>query len=80
MLLRYRTALLLALLPALSSCQYASFFRTNTEQYRNDSSTDASCMAMGAMKGDASYDWCIENEERNRHHPYRYLPVPPEYQ
>ncbi len=80
MLSRYRALLALSLLPAVTSCQYASFFRTNTEQYRNDSGTDASCMAMGSMRGDASYDWCVEEEEKNRHHPYRYVPVPPDYQ
>ena len=80
MLPRYRALRLLCLLPCLASCQYASFFRTNTEQYRNDSGTDASCMAMGAMKGDASYDWCVEEEEKNRNHPYRYVPIPADYQ
>ncbi len=79
--MHYRRALLaLAALAGLSGCQYVSFFRTNTVQYRNNSGSDATCMAMGATRGDASYDWCIEEEEKARGHPYRYLPVPPEYQ
>ncbi|MBY0407377.1 MAG: hypothetical protein K2Q01_06760 [Rickettsiales bacterium] len=77
---RYRATLALLLLPLLAGCQYASFFRTNTVQYKNDSGSDATCMAMGSMRGDASYDWCIEQEERGRGNPYRYVPIPPEYQ
>ena len=64
----------------LQSCQYASFFRTNTKEYpmaRQDNS-DESCMAMGAMKGDSAYDRCIEVEEKARGHEMRYFPVPPE--
>lgn len=75
-----RTLCALILLQSVTGCQYASFFRTNTVQYKADSGTDASCMAMGSMRGDASYDWCVEEEEKYRNHPYRYVPVPPEYQ
>ncbi len=80
MKIRCRALLALCLLQALSACQYASFFRTNTVQYSNSTGSDSTCMAMGSMRGDASYDWCIEEEEKARNHPYRYLPVPPEYQ
>jgi hypothetical protein len=37
-------------------------------------------MAMGSMRGDSTYDWCVEEEEKYRGHPYRYAPIPPEYQ
>lgn len=80
MSVRYRALVALSLVPLVSGCQYASFFRTNTVQYKNDTGSDATCMAMGAMKGDASYDWCVEAEEKGRENPYRYFPVPPEYQ
>ncbi|NBO19018.1 MAG: hypothetical protein EBV03_07310 [Proteobacteria bacterium] len=71
--------MLVALLPSLSACQYASFFRTNTAEYprTGQASSDATCMAMGSMKGDASYDWCVEEEERARGHESRYFPVSP---
>lgn len=75
-----RTIAALILLQSLTACQYASFFRTNTVQYKNDSGSDATCMAMGSMRGDASYDYCVEEEEKARNHPYRYVPIPPEYQ
>jgi len=75
-----RALIALSLLPSVTGCQYASFFRTNTVQYKNSTGSDATCMAMGAMRGDSSYDWCVEEEEKARGHPYRYVPVPPEYQ
>ena len=79
-MLRKRTLLtILCLSPFLAGCQYASFFRTNTAEYprTGGASSDASCMAMGAMKGDATYDWCIEEEERARGHEMRYFPISP---
>lgn len=69
------------LISMLSGCQYASFFRTNTEEYLQEgrNNSDETCMAMGVMKGDATYDWCIEAEEKAKGHEMRYFPVPPEY-
>lgn len=76
-MLRIKNLTLLMILPLLAGCQYASFFRTNTSEYprTGGASTDASCMAMGAMRGDASYDACVDSEEQARGHgrPQEYM-------
>ena len=63
----YSRLLALLALHALSGCQYISYLKTNTTGYPSSlqSSPEVACSAMGATRGDASFDWCVAEEEAN---------------
>lgn len=52
----------------LTGCQYVSFLKTNTKEYAHNygNSPEVTCSALGAMRGDSSFDWCVAQEEADR--------------
>ena len=62
-----RNTPLLALfcLSALSACQYVSYYKTNTTRAPAglQESPEVVCTAMGATRGDATFDRCVAEEE-----------------
>jgi len=49
----------------LSGCQYVSYYKTNTMQapHNLQESPEVVCSAMGATRGDATFDRCVAEEE-----------------
>jgi len=62
-----RSISLLALLclQALTACQYVSYYKTNTDRAPSQlqESPEVVCSAMGATRGDATFDRCVAEEE-----------------
>jgi len=59
---------LVMLLLALTSCQYVSYYKTDTTTYPAgyQSSPEVVCEEMGATRGTSELDWCIAREEDAR--------------
>ena len=49
----------------LSACQYVSYYKTNTTRAPAElqNSPEVVCSAMGATRGDATFDRCVAEEE-----------------
>ena len=63
----FSRTMLLSILPLLSACQYVSYYKTNTTRAPGNlqSSPEVVCTAMGATRGDATFDRCVAEEEDN---------------
>jgi hypothetical protein len=53
----------------LSGCQYVSYYKTNTTRAPAElqESPEVVCSALGARRGDATFDRCVAEEE-DRHY------------